>query len=214
MRLVSWKSGNAIAVCTLAIVISQCVSPVSGSARGVQEQDQAKPEQPAPPAAPATPKPAAQQPEVPRRPPVPIPQGPNVRVEITITDQSGSEPPVKKTLNVIAAAGHNGNVRSKVTVAVPVAQGPVPVKSFNYEEVPLNVDVKSDVMDNGLIRTQLILNYETVDVTRDSGKALKSIVTGGQTVMLENGKPLIVSQSADATSDRKVTVELKATILR
>ena len=32
--------------------------------------------------------------------------------------------------------------------------------------------------------------------------------------MLENGKPLIVSQSADAATDRKVTVELKATILR
>jgi hypothetical protein len=214
MRLVSWKSGNTIAACALAIVIGQFIAPVSGSARGAQGQDQAKPEQPAPPAAPATPKPAAQQPEIPRRPPVPIPQGPNVRVEITITDQAGSEPPVKKTLNVIAAAGHDGSVRSKVTVAIPIPQGNVPVKAFNYEDVPLNVDVKSYVLDNGLIRTQLMLNYETLNVTTDGGKALRSIVTGGQTVLLENGKPLIVSQSADATSDRKVTVELKATIMR
>ena len=33
------------------------------------------------------------------------------------------------------------------------------------------------------------------------------------TVRLTNGKPLVVSQSADPASDRKVTVELTATIL-
>ena len=32
--------------------------------------------------------------------------------------------------------------------------------------------------------------------------------------LLEDGKPLVVSQSADPSSDRKVRVELKATIVR
>jgi hypothetical protein len=31
--------------------------------------------------------------------------------------------------------------------------------------------------------------------------------------LLENGKPLLVTQSADPISDRKVTVEVKATIV-
>ena len=34
------------------------------------------------------------------------------------------------------------------------------------------------------------------------------------TMILESGKPLIVAQSADPVSDRQVTVEVKATILR
>jgi hypothetical protein len=33
-------------------------------------------------------------------------------------------------------------------------------------------------------------------------------------VVLENGKPLMVSQSADPVGDRKVTVEVTATILK
>jgi hypothetical protein len=32
--------------------------------------------------------------------------------------------------------------------------------------------------------------------------------------LLDDGKPLVVSQSADPSSDRKVRVELKATIVR
>ena len=33
-------------------------------------------------------------------------------------------------------------------------------------------------------------------------------------VILESGKPMIVSQAADPTSDRKITVEITATILK
>jgi hypothetical protein len=221
MRLVPWKSGNgkpgngkpgtgkygnAVAVCALAIVIGQITGPVSGSARGLQDQDQPNAEQTAQP----TPKPT-QTPDSPRRPQ--IPPGPNVRVEITITDQNGSNTPVKKTLSVIAADRFNGAVRSKVIVALPGPEGAA-VKSLRYEELPLNVDVKTEVMDNGLIRIQLSLHYETYNDSRESGAAVRSVVTGNQTMMLENGKPLVVSQSADAATDRKVTLELKATILR
>jgi hypothetical protein len=211
MRVVSWKSGNAIAVCVMTIVLGQFAAPVTGSARAIQEQDQPNPEQTAPPAAQPTPKPAPQ--EGPRRPS--LPPGPNVRVEITITDQAGTDAPVKKTLSVIAADRHNGSVRSKVTVVVPGPPQSGPVTTGpRYEELPLNVDVRAEVMENGLIRTHLILNYETFSASRETGAAVRSVVTGNQTMMLENGKPLIVSQSADAATDRKVMLELKATILR
>jgi hypothetical protein len=33
-------------------------------------------------------------------------------------------------------------------------------------------------------------------------------------VILESGKPLTISQAADPTSDRRISVELKATILK
>ena len=80
---------------------------------------------------------------------------------------------VKKTLSVIAADRHNGSVRSKVTVAVPGRQDG-PSRASRYEELPLNVDIKAEVMDNGLIRTQLILNYETFNASKERrhGRAL------------------------------------------
>ena len=34
------------------------------------------------------------------------------------------------------------------------------------------------------------------------------------TVLLNDGKPLVISQSADSISDRKVTVEVRATIVK
>jgi hypothetical protein len=34
------------------------------------------------------------------------------------------------------------------------------------------------------------------------------------TVLVESGKPMVVSQASDPTSDRKMTVELTATILK
>jgi hypothetical protein len=34
------------------------------------------------------------------------------------------------------------------------------------------------------------------------------------TVALQSGLPLVVTQAADAVSDRKVTVEVKATVLK
>jgi hypothetical protein len=33
-------------------------------------------------------------------------------------------------------------------------------------------------------------------------------------IILEGGKPLVISQAADPISDRKITVEIRATILK
>jgi hypothetical protein len=212
MRLVSWKLGNAIAVCVMAIVPGQ-IGIAQELPEGQKTPPLAVPPPDAQPVALPTPKPA--QAHSPRRPPR-IPAMANIRVDITITDQAGSEPPLKKTLNVIAADGGSGAVRSKATVAVPRhPPGPDP-KNYVYEELPLNVDIRPEITENeSRIRTRLILNYETFYASTTSGMpAVRSVVTVDQWVMLENGKPLVVSQSADAATDRKVTVELKATIMK
>jgi hypothetical protein len=39
-------------------------------------------------------------------------------------------------------------------------------------------------------------------------------INQSQTVILQSGKPLVVSQAADPISDRKVLVEVKATVLK
>jgi hypothetical protein len=200
---VSWKTGNAIAVCVMAVVLGQI-----GAAQEAREGGQPAPAEAQPPAKP-TPAPMLEPPS--RRPQI-LPAVPNVRVDLTITDQVGSETPVKKTLSVIAASGNGGSVRSKVTLALPNTDGGA--MKFRYEDLPLNVDVRPEIAENGLIRTRLILNYETVATAAPEGVGgVRSVVTVDQWVMLSNGKPMTVSQSADAATDRKVSVELKATIL-
>jgi hypothetical protein len=198
MRLVSWKYRNAIAVCVMTIALGQI-----GAA---QESQQA--EQKARPPAPAVAPPIA-------KPMVLIPALRNIQVEITIIDQVGSEPPLKKTISLIAADRGSGSIRSNVTIAVPrQPPGPDP-KNYVFEELPLNVDIRPEVTeDKNRIRARLILNYETSYASKTSGMpAVKSVLTVDQHVMLDNGKPMVVSQSADAATDRKVSVELKATIL-
>jgi hypothetical protein len=178
-----------------------------GSAQDLQDKP------PAPPG--PTQKPAED--PIPRLMP-PIPALKNIQVEITIIDQVGSEPPLKKTLSVIAADVAGGSIRSKATVASPKylpTGDPKDPKNYIYDELPLNVDIRPQITENkNRIRARLILNYETYYPAKTAGTpSVKSVVTIDQHVMLDNGKPMIVSQSADATTDRKVSVELKATVL-
>lgn len=219
MRLVSWKwkYGNALAVCAIAMVIGGTNAPIAVSARAAQDAQDAQAEQKKEPAAVPV---ATQEPPKPVAviPPPAIQQIPalkNIQVEITIIDQGGSQPPLKKTLTVIAADNGSGSIRSTVTVAMPRhPPGPDP-KNFTYEELPLNVDIRPQVTENkNRIRARMILNYQTFYAAQANNMpAVKSVVTMDQHVMLDNGKPMVVSQSADATTDRKVSVELKATIL-
>jgi hypothetical protein len=212
MRLVSCRygcgNGHAIAVraMAMAIVFGLIGAPVAitgAAAQDAQEAEQKAPQvEPKGPAALPTP-----------RPMVPIPSLKNIQVEITIIDQVGSDPPLKKTLSVIAADHGSGSVRSRA--AVPVPRNPNDPKDVIYQDLPLNVDIRPEITENKTrIRARLILNYETLYASKPSGvPPVKSIVFVDQHVMLDSGKPMIVSQSADATTDRKVSVELKATIL-
>ena len=116
----------------------------------------------------------------------------NVRIEISIADSVGGAQ--KKTVSMIVAEGYMGRVRS---------QRGAPV---------LNVDATPRLQKDGRIALQLVLEYrpretaETIDML--------SPINGLLTVLLTSGKPLVVTQAADPTSDRKVSVEVTATVLK
>lgn len=130
----------------------------------------------------------------------------NVQVELTLTDQTGSQPAEKKTVSMIVSSGSWGKVRSVGTIA-PIGVPPFPVE--------LNVDARPFVSMEGQIQLELALQYNPP--TSDARETLKSRPTGmnhSLTVILQSGKPLVVSQAADPVSDRKVLVEVKATVLK
>ena len=139
------------------------------------------------PAPDAKPRPAAadQPPAV--RPPEPAGQVANIKFELTITDQTGTGEAAKKLVSLLVADRQTGYVRS---TASSERTGPVRI----------NVDARPQILPTGNIRVMLSLEYPQI--------------TQSVTVIVEPGKPIIVTQTADPLSDRKVTVEMRATIVK
>ena len=183
--------------CMIAVVVT---TVLSSSALGAGQKP------PAPPPPPADP--VSVGPDAPPPPPAPGGRarkiGPNVRVEVTFSEQraEGVIPP--KTVTVTTNDGHWGRVRSTVVSGL--------VNS------PLNVDARPEMQPDGRVLLSLNLEYGESRVpegqTPKFGQAVASTLNESVTVLLETGEALTVTQSADPMSDRKVTVDVKATVLR
>lgn len=117
----------------------------------------------------------------------------NVQVELGIADYLGAAAPQKKTVSMLLAEGYMGRVRSQ--------RGAVAL---------LNVDATPRLLKDGRISLQLTLEYSLGRAVTDTSSAIHESLT----VLLQSGKPLVVTQAADPESDRKVTVEVTATILK
>jgi hypothetical protein len=162
---------------------------MSGTAPSAQQA----PEKPAAPA-----KPKGEKVEV-----VKVPPGPNVRVEFTLTDQQTGAPTTNKTVMLTTSNRQWGRIRSQITSRI-------------YGGAPLNVDARPTVTQDGRISLELTIEYalgRNSEVEANSDKIVQVSINESLTALLENGKPLLVTQSADPISDRKVTVEVKATIV-
>ena len=121
------------------------------------------------------------------RPPEPQGQGVNIKFDLTLTDQTGTAEAAKKTVSLLVLDRQTGYVRSTSS-------------SERTGPVRINVDARPQILSTGNIRVTLSLEYQAIS---------QQI-----TVVVESGKPLIVTQTADPLSDRKVTVEMRATILK
>ncbi len=77
----------------------------------------------------------------------------------------------------------------------------------------LNVDARPELTRDGRIRLAFSLEYRREADTDE--KAAPALLTESLTMILEDGKPALVSQSADPTAARtSVRVDVKAAILR
>jgi hypothetical protein len=145
------------------------------------------------------------------RPAEPAGQAVNVKLDLTITDQMGPQEPAKKTITLIVADRAAGSIRSM----------------GNNVRATLNVDATPQILSNGTIKVLLGLEYnprqvqgkmqtaklpsgETVELPNEGGSSLNQRVS----IVLVPGKPFMLSQAADPISDRKITVEIRAEILK
>jgi hypothetical protein len=156
-------------------------------------------------------KPAEQAPapRAPEPPALPV----NIRIEVSITDQTGNGTPARKVVSMIAGDRQNTNIRSSASV---------PVKSpgstmINYRNVTINVDARPTIVQKEPNKVLITLGLEYLPRSAggqeemEAGMASLSERLG---LILESGKPMMISQAADPTSDRKITVEVTATILK
>jgi hypothetical protein len=159
----------------------------------------------------------AQTPEPVPPPPPPAPpvaasrrngQPVNVKIEFTITDQRGGGPAVKRTVALVVADAHTGQIRSVSDVA-----------GISTGVLPLNVDTTPELLTDGKIRLGFNLQYDWAAPLDGSapparGTVMKTAMHDSVSLILESGKSMIAAQSADPIGDRQVTVEVKATILK
>ena len=147
-----------------------------------------------------------------------VPQ--DVRLDVTIHDQSGATRPVSKTVSMVVADRESGSIRSqtrmpyKQTIGATGANAPPQVEAWNTEDLPLNVDAAPIILADGHVRVKLGLSYRIASLPPGAAGAplATANVTKNIIAVLTDGKPLVISESADAATDRKVTVEVKATI--
>ena len=154
-------------------------------------------------------------PEAESKPRVPEPLGQpvNIKIDLTITDQGGPGEPAKRVISMIVADRQAGFIRTRGTVRHVDAQN---------RPVTLNVDARPIITREGAVRVELGLEYQATPpgVTTAPAPPGPSPDPYGTNlnervgVILETGKPLIVSQAVDPASDRKIAVELRATILK
>ena len=112
---------------------------------------------------------------------------------------------MKKNVSVIVGDEREGSIRSQSRSSL-VGGG-----------VQLNVDAAPTILNDGKIRMNLRIFYDLPVTEGRSGNPNDVPPTQIQesvNLILENGKSIVVTQSADPIIDRQVTVEVKATILR
>jgi hypothetical protein len=187
-----------------AVVIALALSVLASPTGASQEQTAAPAVQPVTskpkPGAPAEP-PADAPPPAPR---APLAQLANLRIDLTITDQRGTAPAAPKTVSMLLADRHNGRIRTIGQVRV----------GTSYQPITLNVDAQPEILRDGRIRVQVSLEYRAQTQEGSQEDNQPSNLTESFNVILEDGKTVLVTQSADPATDRKVRVDLKASLAR
>jgi len=134
----------------------------------------------------------------------------NIRLELTITDQTGNAQPVRKTVTMLLADRGMGRVRSGGEV---YRAGTSEAPGSQYLPVTLNADASIQTMDGDRIRIGITVEYQPA-MTTGSDVRRMSMLNQTVEVVLTSGKTVTIVEAADPMSDRKVTLQALATVIR
>ena len=92
--------------------------------------------------------------------------------------------------------GRNGQIRSSGTIRGII-----------------NVDAHPTEMPDGRVMLSITLEYLPESTSQEGGGPL-GMLNESLSVLLDNGTPTLITQSADPRTDRRVTVEVTATVMK
>lgn len=134
----------------------------------------------------------------------------NIKVDIVVSEEGGADAPVRKTASVITADRRASAVRSQGEVA---RTQPNQIRDNRFPPGRMVTYMKADIQPwierDGRIRTRVTMEYLSPTSQQD-GRGISLQFEP----LLESGRSLRVSESTDPTSNRKVIVEMTATILK
>jgi hypothetical protein len=183
----------------LAVLCSLMIAPPSAARLSASSWQSAAPMPDA--ARPSSLQGRATTPPPPAAPPPEILPGrsSNVRVELTISETLAGTTTTKNVV-LITSNGSKGSIRSEMSAP-------------GEPNILLDVDAHPLVLADGRVTLSLTFYY-TPQRSAEAAAARGADIQEQMTVFLTDGKPLLISQSADPRGDRKVTVEVTATVMK
>ena len=127
----------------------------------------------------------------------------NLQIEITISDQPGGEAPQKKVVSMLVADQTMGRIRASAS-----AQR----EKVGFVGTGLNVDARPVMLEGDRILLELTVEYTPYRESQVTQSP--TVLNESLSVILQSGKPMVVSQAADPVTDRKMTLEVRATIAK
>ena len=119
----------------------------------------------------------------------------NVRIDVAVLETGGAHAQSRKVTSMTLRSGRAGGVRSSDAKAENKNVG-----------LRFDVDARPVIQRDGKISTSFSLIYQSATSGSRTQQNMEPV--------LESGKKLVVSEAADPASDRRVTVEVTATILK
>jgi hypothetical protein len=125
----------------------------------------------------------------------------NVKIDVSILDTVTADVQTRKTISMLILDGRSGQIRSS-----------------GGTNSLINVDAAPTIRQDGRIYLHLTMEYQP-ELTPQQNQALIKDGIGRLPIFMESlalilvdGKMMVASQSADPRSDRKVSVEITATV--
>lgn len=119
-----------------------------------------------------------------------------------------SRVPQQKSVSLLVANRRSGRIRTQRVGPEVLAQNSVTLANY-----VLNLDADVAAYRNGNVSVSMTFEYRPPQATESTTGSPPSLNETLQ-VVLKDGQKLLVSQSADPVNDRKVTVELTATVMK
>lgn len=122
----------------------------------------------------------------------------NVKLDVVIADSLIPDLQSKKTINMLILDGRAGQIRSSAGEGL------------------INIDARPTIRPDGRIYVQLTIEYrpELTQPQLEKAGGRTALYSESLSLLVADGKPVLASQSADPRSDRKVSIEITATIIK